>query len=57
MSVKSGRYVIANVKQKNFARLPDPNDDTAVMASHSRKNLDAHVSPLQAAFYIVLIEC
>ena len=46
MSVKSGRYVIANVKQHAFAHLSDANDNTDVMASWDGKDPDTQVSLL-----------
>ena len=46
MPIESGRYVIANVKQKNFAHLPDANDNTDLMASWDETALNTQVGQL-----------
>lgn len=51
MPLESGRYLIVNVKQNNLARLPDPNDETALMAWYD-DTLDAQVGPLPVLFIL-----
>jgi hypothetical protein len=38
MPIKSGRYIISNVKQRNVAFLPDPNDGTPLQG-RERQNV------------------
>jgi hypothetical protein len=38
-----GRYTVTNVKHRNLALLPDPNDGTALATSDERGNLEEKV--------------
>lgn len=44
MSIKSGRYIITNVRQRNLVTLRDPNDGTPLSADDKKDIPEEQVS-------------
>jgi hypothetical protein len=56
MSIKSSRYIVANVEHQNLVLLSDPNDKTPSVGSHEHGVVGDKVSLLRFFLEFPLIE-